>query len=69
MRLGRIGYYHYYVVDLDNNDMCELATISIYEDIMNAVKYDELHLAINVIEETPELKEEDIPEFLKEEEL
>ena len=64
MRLGKVYIPTHYVVDLDNESMVSEARECMYEDLMNAVKYDEL---TNWIESTEDssLSEEDIPEFLK----
>ena len=66
MKLGRIVVYSY-VVDLDNKEMVERAKTCAYEDIMNAVKYNEVGNLLSV-EEAPNLDPSDIPEFLKDEE-
>jgi len=66
MKLGRIVVYSY-VVDLDNEEMVERAKTCAYEDIMNAVKYNEVGNLLSV-EEAPNLDPSDIPEFLKDEE-
>ncbi len=66
MRTGRIVVYSY-VVDLDNEEMVERAKTCAYEDIMNAVKYNEVGNLLSV-EEVPDLDPSDIPEFLKDEE-
>ena len=68
MELGRIGIVSYYVVDLDNPSMVIDARSCIAEDIMNAVKYNELDSYIKEIKDTnmEPISEEDIPEFLKE---
>jgi hypothetical protein len=57
---------HYVVRDGDE-EMERHAMTSLYEDIMSLVKYNELYDAITVID-APEAKEEDIPEFLLNEE-
>lgn len=64
MKLGKVGITSYYVVDLENESMVEDAKGCIFEDIMNAVKYDELATHIDMIKDKT-LSEEDIPEFLK----
>ena len=69
MKLGKIGITHAYVVDLENADMVADARASIYEDMMNAVKYNELENCIGVIKDNTQISEEDIPEFLKDEEM
>ena len=66
MRTARIIVYSY-VVDLDNEEMVERAKTCAYEDIMNAVKYNEVGNLLSVVEDST-LNEEDIPEFLKDEE-
>jgi len=68
MKLGRVGIKLSYVVDLENADMVSEAIECVYEDMMNAIKYDELGSRIGVIEENTPISEEDIPEFLKGEE-
>jgi hypothetical protein len=67
MRLGRV-VIHGYTVDLDNEEMVEHAKTALYEDIMNAVKFNEVGNYIYIEKERPVLKAEDIPEFLKDEE-
>jgi hypothetical protein len=67
MRLGRVHIGAGYIVDLDNPDMVDEAKECLYEDIMNAVKYDELDSYVDVMED-PTVNEGDIPEFLKHEE-
>lgn len=64
MRTGRIIVYSY-VVNLDDEEMVERAKTCAYEDIMNAVKYNEVGNLLSVVEDST-LKEEDIPEFLRE---
>ncbi|MEY4342832.1 MAG: hypothetical protein RL736_628 [Pseudomonadota bacterium] len=54
-----------YVVRDDDQSMQEQAKQCLYEDIMNLVKYNELYDAIT-LEDAPNAKEEDIPEFLLE---
>jgi hypothetical protein len=67
MRLGKVRVLSEYVVDLDDENMVSSAKISLYEDLMNAVKFDELEAWIEVVE-APEANESDIPGFLKDEE-
>ena len=57
-----------YVVDLDNPEMVEYAKECLYEDIMQMVKYDKLSNLVESCEcvESPDLTEDDIPEFLVE---
>lgn len=63
MRMGKVIISAEYFVDLDNNGMVDEATECLYDDIMNAVKYNKLHNYIEV-EPAPEANESDIPEFL-----
>ena len=67
MRLGRVCMDMGYVVDLDNQSMVDEARDCLYEDLMNAVKYDELGSNIKIVHDKT-LKESDIPELLLEEE-
>jgi len=55
-----------YVVRDGDKEMEQHAMISLYDDIMCLAKHDELYDAITVID-APDAKEEDIPEFLLEE--
>ena len=64
-RLGRVIIRCSYIVDLENEDMISEAKDCIYEDIMNAVKFDELQNYIEVVEDKT-AKVSDIPDFLKE---
>ena len=56
-----------YVVRAGDDQMIQHAKEAFYEDIMNAVKYDELFDWIDVVD-APGATEADIPEFLLEEE-
>jgi hypothetical protein len=56
-----------YVVRAGDDQMIQHAKEAFYEDIMNAVKYDELFDWIDIVD-APEATEADIPEFLLEEE-
>jgi hypothetical protein len=56
-----------YVIRAGDDQMEQHAKESIYEDIMNLIKYNEVFDAITIID-APDAKEEDIPEFLLEEE-
>lgn len=67
MRTGKVHIPTHYVVDLDDESMADEAKTCMFEDLMNAVKYDELANWIDVVEDSS-LSEEDIPEFLKNEE-
>ena len=62
-RLGRVSFTISYVVDLDNTDMVDEAKQCVFEDVMNAVKYDEVPDCIK-IEQDPTANQQDIPEFL-----
>jgi hypothetical protein len=55
-----------YVVRDGDEEMERHAMIALYDDIMNLIKYDEVFDAITIID-APDAKEEDIPEFLLEE--
>ena len=65
MKMGRVVFDIGYVVDLDNQDMVDHATQCVYEDVMNAIKYDEVGAWINTVEDAT-LDPEAIPEFLLE---
>jgi hypothetical protein len=67
MRLGKVYIPTHYVVDLDNESMANEAKECMYEDLMNAVKYNELANWIEITEDSS-LSEKDIPEFLKDSE-
>lgn len=54
-----------YVVRAGDDQMIQHAKEAFYEDIMNAVKYDELFDWIDVVD-APGATEADIPEFLLE---
>jgi hypothetical protein len=56
-----------YVVRSGDDEMIQRAKECFYEDVMNAVKYDELFDMIDIVD-APGAKEKDIPEFLLEEE-
>ena len=63
--LGRVVISAGYVVDLDDEEMVDHAKESLFEDIMNAVKYNELGGYIEVDKKPdPDLTEQDIPSFL-----
>jgi hypothetical protein len=66
MKLGRVVIDLGYVVDLDNQDMVDEAKDCFYEDISNAIKYNEIGGMMEVID-APNANEGDIPEFLTEE--
>jgi len=63
MRLGKVYINCSYVIDLDNHEMIDDAKLCLYKDLMNAVKYDELHTWIDVKAEEG-LSSDDIPSFL-----
>ena len=64
MRLGKVTFYNYYIVDLDNEDQVEDAKIMLCEDIYNGVKYDELGGYIDIVEDAS-LSEADIHPVLR----
>jgi len=64
VKLGRVVIDLGYVVDIENPDMVERAKDAIFEDMMNAVKYDEVYNNIDIVDD-PEANECDIPDFLK----
>ena len=66
-KLKKVTLDLYYVVRDDDESMHEHAKNCLYEDIMSLVKYNELYDAITLVD-APGAKEEDIPEFLLEEE-
>jgi len=58
-----------YVVDTDNKEMVKSAMDALYEDVMNAVKHNELKDCIVVTKDsTGNLSERQIPDFLLEDE-
>jgi hypothetical protein len=68
MKLGRVIFDLGYVVDLENQEMVDHAKDCIYEDIMSAIKYNEVHNYLEVVE-APDASEGDIPEFLIEDHM
>lgn len=64
MRLGKVYIPTHYVVDLDDESMVGEAKECMLEDLMNAVKFDELPNWVQVVEDNS-LSEANIPEFLK----
>lgn len=64
MRLGKVMFYNYYVVDLDNEDMVEDAKLLLCEDIYDGVKFDELGNYIETFEDAS-LSEKDIHPILQ----
>lgn len=65
--MGRVIIDLGYVVDLDNQEMVERAKRNFYDDMMTLEQNEELHAAIEVIED-PKAKRSEIPEFLLENE-
>lgn len=63
VRLGRVAIDISYVVDLDNRAMVNAAVEALFEDIMNAVKYDEVASYIKVNKD-PKARRSHIPSFL-----
>lgn len=62
-RYGRVFFEISYVVDLDDRDMVDDAKQCVFEDVMSAVKNDEVTECIK-IKLDPEARADDIPEFL-----
>ncbi len=62
-RLGKVYIFPEYVVDLNDPEMVKDAKSALFEDIMNAVKFNELHQWIDV-KEDPTAKLKDIPSWL-----
>ena len=65
-KLKRVTLDLHYVVRAGDDDMIQNAKDSLYEDIMSAYKSDTLYDCIRVVD-APDASEEDIPEFLLEE--
>ena len=61
-RLGRVVMAMSYVVDMDDPDMIQEAKDCLYEDICNAVKYNEMGNFDIIPDKT--LTTKDIPDFL-----
>jgi hypothetical protein len=66
-RLVRVVVDVGYVVYADDAGMVSEARDALYEDVMNAVKYNELSRWIKIVP-APDAEESDIPDFLKEQE-
>ena len=64
MRLGKVMFYNYYVVDLDNENQVEDAKVLLCEDIYDGVKYDDLGGYIDIVEDAS-LSEKDIHPILR----
>ena len=62
-KLGRVYFNLSYVVDMDDQEMVEQAKEAIYEDIMSALKYNEIDSYID-LKLDKKAKVKDIPEFL-----
>lgn len=56
---------HSYIVPADNDEAINYAKESLYEDLMNAFKYEEVFELIDV-EEAPDADASDVPDFIKE---
>ena len=67
MKLGRVCLDLNYIVDMDNDEMVKHAIESLYEDLMQGVKYGDIANWIDVIEDK-NATEDMIPEFLLEKE-
>jgi hypothetical protein len=67
MKLGRVTLDINYIVDMDNEDMVKHAIESLYEDLMQGVKYGNITDWIDVVEDK-NATEDMIPEFLLEKE-
>ena len=65
-KLKKVTLDLYYVVRAGDDDMIQHAKDSLYEDIMSAYKSDTLYDCIRVVD-APDASEENIPEFLLEE--
>jgi len=63
MKLGRVTLDINYIVDMDNEDMVKHAIESLYEDLMQGVKYGNITDWIDVVEDK-NATEDMIPEFL-----
>lgn len=63
-RLGKVTLEISYVVDLDDPSMVDHAKECIYEDIVDAVKHNEVDSHINIDHDDGTLQESDIPSFL-----
>lgn len=61
----RVCVSHSYIVPADNPEAVEYAKTSLYEDLMNAYKYDEVVDLIDV-EDAPDADASDVPDFINE---
>ena len=66
-KLVRVQLSASYVAYADDAAMIEEARLSLYEDMMNAAKYSELHQWIHVVD-APTATEDEIADFLLHEE-
>ncbi len=64
-KFTKVSFNIEYIIPADREDMLDLATECVIEDVYNAVKYDEVFDCIEV-ESAPDATEEDVPDFLKE---
>ena len=73
MRLGKVEINYGYVVDLDDEEMVDHAKESIFQDMFNAYKYDNVESYIGVREcgngDQGIWIENDIPSFLIEDDV
>ena len=65
MKLGKVCLDINYIVDMDNDEMVKHAIESLYEDLMQGVKYGNISDWIDVVEDKT-ATEDMIPEFLLE---
>lgn len=65
--MGKVEIKLEYAVDMDNEEMVNHAKECLYEDMMDAVKYNEMFKFIEVTEDNT-LSVDDIPDFLMEDE-
>ncbi len=66
--MGRVFWANGYAVDLDDKEMVDHAREAVFEDVCNAVKFDEVDNAITV-EIRPDLTVADIASFLVEDHM
>jgi len=67
MKLGKVCLTLDYIVDMDNDEMVKHAVESLYEDLMQGVKYGNISDWIDVVEDKT-ATEDMIPDFLLEKE-
>jgi hypothetical protein len=68
MRLVKMHLPYHYVIDLDDTSMVDRAYDALYDDISQAVIQNNLHEYIESYEDNS-LSENDIADFLKEEDI